>query len=51
MRDWLGLMERSRLEFEKTKLQAYTDPAVEVMEKTLCGRGEAIHCFFFFLDN
>jgi biotin synthase-related radical SAM superfamily protein len=39
--DWLRLMERSKSDFGKTNLQAFTDLAVEVMEKTLCVKGEA----------
>jgi hypothetical protein len=34
-------MERSRSDLEKTNLQAYKDPAILAMEKTLQGRGKA----------
>jgi hypothetical protein len=34
-------MDRSRSDMEKTCLQAYTDPAIVVMEEALQGREEA----------
>jgi hypothetical protein len=52
VRFWLGLMERSRSDFEKANLQAYIDPAGEAMKEVIHGRGkqeETIHCSYCFL--
>jgi hypothetical protein len=38
-RVWLELMERKISDFGKANFQAYTDPAGEVMEETIHGRG------------
>jgi hypothetical protein len=52
VRFWLGLMERSRSDFEKANLQAYIDLAGEAMKEVIHGRGkqeETIHCSYCFL--
>jgi hypothetical protein len=40
-RFWLGMMEKSRSDFEKANLQAYINPASKAMKEVIHVRGKA----------